>query len=136
MSLRDKLHPVDDFWDEKARERAAVRDLDDRIAANQRAIAMVEKMQALTASPGWVPFVKAVQDLRESRRTELELCELPNDQMRIMQGRVRELGSILALMRDGQRNLEGLAAVRKILEDERAERVLDSGQVKPQGVHS
>ena len=136
MSLHDKLHPVDDFWDEKAQERAAVNRLDSEINNLKGAISLAEKIVALKGGPGWLEFVKAVEDCRVYRRQELELSQGSDADLRILQGRCRELGAIVSLMTQTEANTQTLAVRLQGLVLERQVFVKEDGKVKPKGVHS
>ena len=136
MSLHDKLHSIDEIWDSKYQEREIIADIDARIRNAQSAIAVAQKIVALKFSPGWSSFEKAVEGLRESRRNELEMSMGRDSEMRIVQGRCLELGSVLALMRDTERNLQGLASNLEVLKKARSRHVTEDGKVKPQGMHS
>lgn len=130
MSLHDKLHPVDDFWDEKARERAAVTKIDAEINNLKGAIGLAEKILTLKGGPGWLEFVKAVEDCRIYRRMELELSQGSDADLRILQGRCRELGAIVSLMTQTEVNTQSLADRLRGLVLEREVFVKDDGKVK------
>lgn len=136
MSLQDKLHPVDDFWNQEAQEKAAVRRLDAEINNLKGAIGLAEKILALKGNAGWLEFVKAIEDCRAYRRMELELSAASNDDLRILQGRCRELGAIVSLMTQTETNTQTLSGRLQGLVREREAFVTEDGKVKPQGVHS
>ena len=132
----EKLQPSDDFWDEKAQERAVIHGLDMQINNLKGAVGLATKILALKGNAGWLEFVKAIEDCRAYRRQELELSNEADSDLRILQGRCRELGSIVALMTQTETNTEVLAGRLKGLVAERALYVKEDGKVKPKGVHS
>lgn len=134
--IQEKLKHTDDFWDAKAQERAVVTRLDTEIANLNSATALAEKILALKGNAGWQEFVKAIEDCRAHRRVELELSTGTDAELRILQGRCRELGAIVSLMTQTEKNTEALVARRKALEEERALFVRDDGKVVPKGVHT
>lgn len=134
--LQEKLKSTDGFWDEKDRERAVVANLEARIANLRGAAALAEKVLAIRGNAGWSEFVKAVEDCRSYRRQQLELTDESDSEMRILQGRCRELGAILALMKQTEVNHQALAAQLRFLEEERALYVKEDGKVKPKGATS
>jgi len=134
VSLHDKLHPVDDFWDERARERAVVGRVDAEINNLQGAIGLAEKILALKGNAGWQDFVKALEDCRAYRRQELELSNGSDAELRILQGRCRELGAIMSLLTQNEANTKTLVSRLKGLTDERALYVTEDGKVKPRGI--
>lgn len=136
MSLRDKLHPVDSFWDEKAQERLAIKQMDARINNLRGAIGLAEKILALKGNAGWQQFVKALEDCRAYRRQELELSEGTDAELRILQGRCRELGAVMSLLTQTETNTKTLVDRLQSLELERKVFVNEDGKVRPKGVHS
>lgn len=135
MSLHDKYHPVDNFWDEKAQERSAIRRMDAEINNIKSAVSMGEKILALKGNAGWQDFVQAVEDARAYRRQELELSSEKDSDLRIIQGRCRELGAILSLMTQTEENTKALAGRLKSLISERDRFVRPDGKLKPKGAH-
>jgi hypothetical protein len=136
MSIQDKLHPVDDFWNQEAQEKASVRRIDAEINNLKGAIALADKILTLKGNAGWLEFVKAVEDCRAYRRQELELSAASNDDLRILQGRCRELGAIMSLMTQTETNTQTLSGRLKGLVREREAFVMEDGKVKLQGVLS
>jgi len=136
VSLRDKLHPVDSFWDEKAQERLAIKQMDARINNLRGAIGLAEKILALKGNAGWQQFVKALEDCRAYRRQELELSEGTDAELRILQGRCRELGAVMSLLTQTETNTKTLVDRLQSLELERKVFVNEDGKVRPKGVHS
>ncbi len=134
MNLEQKLQSTDDFWSTKAQEEAAVRKLDTEIGTLKGAIGLAEKMMGLRASPGWLDFVKAVEGCKAWRQKELEACQGSNEDMRILQGRCRELNALLGMMGDTEKNTKLLAERLGNLENERKLFVRADGKVQPQGV--
>ena len=132
--IEEKLKAQDDFWDEKAQERLAVGRLDAEINNLKGAVGLAEKILALKGNAGWLEFVKAIEDCRAYRRQELELSARSNDDLRILQGRCRELGAIVSLMTHTEDNTKQLAGRLSSLVEERALFVKDDGKVQPRGI--
>lgn len=132
--IQDKLKSSDSFWDEKAQERIIVQKIDAEINNLRGAVGLAEKILALKGNAGWQEFVKAVEDCRVYRRQELELSSGTDAELRILQGRCRELGAIVSLMTQTETNTAVLATRLKGLEGERALFVKDDGKVKPRGI--
>jgi hypothetical protein len=130
MSLQDKLHPVDEFWDERAQERAVTTRLDAEINNLKGAIGLAEKILTLRGNSGWAEFVKAIEDCRVYRRQELELSQGSDADLRILQGRCRELGSIVSLMTQTESNTQALAGRLEGVQKERALFVKPGGKVQ------
>jgi len=130
--IQEKLRPTDDFWDEKAQERSAVNRLDSEINNLKSAIGLAEKILALKGGPGWIEFVKAVEDCRAYRRQELSTGT--DAELRILQGRCRELGAIVSLMTQTEVNTQTLAGRLQSLVLEREVFVKPDGKVRPKGI--
>ena len=134
--IQEKLQPQDGFWDERLRERLVVEQLDAKINNLKGAVNLASKILALKGNAGWQEFVKAVEDCRAWRRQELELSSGSDSDLRILQGRCRELGAIVSLMTQTQVNTKALSTQLSSLEAERALYVTADGRVKPKGMHS
>lgn len=134
--IQEKLQPQDGFWDERLRERLVVEQLDAKINNLKGAVNLASKILALKGNAGWQEFVKAVEDCRAWRRQELELSSGADSELRILQGRCRELGAIVSLMTQTEVNTKALSTQLSSLEAERALYVTADGRVKPKGVHS
>ena len=134
--IEEKLQHVDDTWDVKAQERMAVSKIDAEINNLRGAVGLAEKILALKGNAGWLEFVKAIEDCRAYRRQELELSAGTNDELRIMQGRCRELGAIVSLMTHTEDSTKLLASRLDGLVEERALFVKDDGKVKPKGLQT
>ena len=134
--IEEKLQHIDDTWDVKAQERMAVSKIDAEINNLRGAVGLAEKILALKGNAGWLEFVKAIEDCRAYRRQELELSAGTNDELRIMQGRCRELGAIVSLMTNTADNTSLLASRLEGLVEERALFVKDDGKVKPKGIQT
>lgn len=132
-TLEAKLKPGDQFWDEKATERKFVEGLETEIRRLEGAIALADRMLVLTASPGWEPFVQALRDCQGYRRVELELCKGSDSEVRILQGRVREITAMLTLMTQTKQHSEVLSEKLKQLRVQKAAVVRPDGKVQPQG---
>ncbi len=130
----EKLRPSDDTWNQKEQERQVIKRLDTEIGNMQGAIALAERMTALKRAPGWESFVKAIEDCRTYRRQELELAIGTDAEVRILQGRCRELGAILSLMNQTEKNTQVLASRLESLQAEKAAYVREDGKVQPKGV--
>ncbi len=134
MSLVAKLHPVDDFWDERAQEQKARRRLESEMGNLQGAIGLSEKMVVLKVSPGWEDYQKALMDCLEYRRQELVLADSDRD-MRLLQGRCRELSAIISLMMRTESNTQQLASRLELLQKER-DAYMPDGKIIPKGAVS
>ncbi len=134
MNLQQKLQPTDDFWSTKAQEEAVVRRLDTEIGTLKGAIGLAEKMMGLRSAPGWKDFVEAVEGCKAWRQKELEACQGSNEDLRILQGRCRELNALLGMMGDTEKNAKLLAERLGVLEQEKKLFVRADGKVQPQGV--
>jgi len=130
----EKLKPSDDFWNQKEQERAIIKRLDTEAGNLKGAITLAERMVVLKASPGWAPFVKAIEDMRAYRRVELELAIGDSAEVHVLQGRCRELGAILSLMNQTEQNTQVLVSRLEGLEAEKATYVREDGKVQPKGV--
>ncbi len=132
-TLESKLSPVDDFWDQKGAEKKIVDDLNTEIRQLEGTIVLGRKMMALQSAPGWEPFVKALVDFRIYRRQELELCDGSDSDVRVLQGRVREITAVLSLMRHAERNIDRLEERLSQLQGHKESRVRPDGKVQPAG---
>jgi hypothetical protein len=132
--IQEKLKGTDGFWDEKAQERLVVDRIDSEIGKLRGAVALAEKILDLKGNAGWVEFVKAIEDCRAHRRVELELSQQSDTEMRILQGRCRELGAIVSLMTQTEKNTEALVTRLRGLEEERRLHVREDGKVIPKGI--
>lgn len=130
----EKMRPSDDFWDQKEQERQVIKRLETESNNLRSAIATAERMTAIKRAPGWGAFVKAIEGMRDYRRTELELAAGDNAAVRILQGRCRELGAILSLMHETEQNTQVLVSRLEGLEAEKATYVRKDGKVQPKGV--
>lgn len=131
--IRMKMHQQDSFWNQKAQEEEVIRKLDTEIGNLQSALELADKVRMVQHSPGWDHFVKAVEDCRAYRRQEMELCSGSDMEVRILQGRVRELGAILGLMNKNQSNTKALTSRLETLKIERQTYVREDGKVQPKG---
>lgn len=127
----EKMRPSDDFWNQKEQERQIVKKLDTESHNLKSAINLAERLVVLKASPGWAPFVKAIEDMRAYRRVELELAAGDDSAVRVLQGRCRELGAILSLMNQTEQNTQVLVSRLEGLEAEKASYVREDGKVRP-----
>lgn len=134
--IQEKLRKTDEFWDMEAQEKAAVGRIDTEINNLRSATTLAEKILSLKGNAGWQEFVKAIEDCRAHRRTELELSTGTDAELRILQGRCRELGAIVSLMTQTEKNTEVLAARLQHLEQERALYVREDGKVIPKGIQT
>ena len=132
--IGEKLKPSDDLWDEKASEEIARRTLDAKINNLTGAVNLAKKILAIKGNAGWQEFVKAVEDCRVWRRQELELSTGTDAELRILQGRCRELGAILSLMVETEANTQTLVDRLQGLESERDAFFHPDGTVLPRGI--
>lgn len=132
--LQEKLSSVDDFWNEKAQEANYRRGIDSDIANLEGAVNLASKIFALKGNAGWQEFLKALQDCRTYRQQELELSNGTDGELRMLQGRCREIGAILSLMTQTEKNTEILANRLQVLKKEREAFVKPDGKVQPKGL--
>lgn len=122
----------DDFWDIREQEKRVREALDNKIQSLKGAIQLADRIIAVQGQPGWEEFAKALEDCRVFRRQELELSSGTDGELRILQGRCRELGAMMALVRHTEKNRDALAQQLKSLQDERAAIVRPDGKINPQ----
>lgn len=134
--ISDKLTPSDDFWSQKAQEKSYRDQLDSQISNLKGAVNLASKILALKGNAGWSEFQKAIEDCRAYRRVELELSTGTDAELRILQGRCRELGAILSLMTETEKNTETLATRLRGLTEEREAFVRPDGKVQPRGLQT
>lgn len=132
--LSEKILSNDPTWDVHAQEEEFRSKLDADIRDLERDIATAERALALRASPGWEPFLKAVRALLDSRMEEMILAK-GDREAAVLQGRVRELRTILSLMQRTESNLSILRERLQVRVKTREERVLGQ-KVKPLGATS
>ena len=114
----EKMKPSDDFYDVKAKEKKELRDFDDDIRDLEGNIALASQALALRASPGWEPFLKTVEAQLARRREELILA--PDERTScLLQGRCRELTTVLGLMKQAE---DSVATLNERLQYRLAER--------------
>lgn len=127
----NKFISDDPFWDIKNQEKIARADFDNDIRDLEGAIGIAEKAIALQRSPGWPEFVKALEVQLENRKDELMLADTPIAAT-LLQGRCREIRSILGLMRKAELSIEQLNERLAYRVEERDKR-FSGGVVKPVG---
>lgn len=132
--IQEKLTGLDDFWDEKAQEAKLRRNFDNEINNLEGAVNLASKILALKGNAGWQEFLKALEDCRFYRRQELELSSGTDGELRILQGRCREIGAILSLMTQTEKNTEILANRLQGLKKEREAFIRPDGKVQPRGI--
>lgn len=127
----EKMRPSDDFWNQKEQERQIIKRLDTEANTLKSAIATAERITAIKSAPGWDAFVKAIEGMRDYRRSELELAAGDDAAVRILQGRCRELAAILSLMHQTEKNTQVLVSRLESLDAEKAAYVREDGKVRP-----
>lgn len=132
MNIQAKLLPTDDFWNAPAHEKAIKHQIDVDSLNLRSAMALAEKMMALKASPGWEPFVKTIEDCRSYRQQELVMATTDTE-MRILQGRCKELSAIISLMKHTEQNMKVLADRLEGIQEQREALIRPDGKVKPRG---
>ena len=100
----------------------------------ERAYALGQRTLVLKGSPGFDPFVQAIEDLRTHAKNQMVDCTAGNEQLRILQGRCQAFGSILALMRNTERNLQTLAQQLEAAKQKAAVAIRPDGRVVPEPV--
>lgn len=133
--IRDKVVVEDPFWDIRAQENALRADLEADIRDLQGAIGLAEKALALRASPGWEPFLTMMRQQLHNRTEELIGAATEREAF-LLQGRVRELRSVLSLMGTAEQNVQVLRERLQAKVKERQERFLANNKVKPVGATS
>lgn len=130
--IHEKLTNDDVFWNVRGQEQDYRRRLEADIRDLQGAIGLAEKALALRASPGWEPFLETVRAQLRIRTEELVLAK-EDRETTLLQGRVRELRSVLALMDQAE---AGLRTLEQRLRDRLQEREnrIENDKVKPQGI--
>jgi len=98
----------------------------------ERVINLGQRMLQIKNSPGFQQFEEAVRDLRKHAQNEMVGCQAGNEQLRILQGRCQAYGSILALMRNTEQNLESLAQNLEVAKQKAASVVRPDGKVVPE----
>ena len=129
-----KMTMDDPFWDVRAQEEDARQKIDMDIHDLEGQIGLAEKCLVLKAAPGWVEFVRLVEAQALRRREEMVLC-LTDREAAVLQGRCREITSILGLMNRAE---ESVATLTERLQTRQAEREkrFSGGIVKPIGAIS
>jgi hypothetical protein len=108
---------ADDFWDIPSRERKIRENHRQQVDALQRAIGLADRISAVKSSPGWTEFVKTLEDCHQARVGEMVAHVGSSEQLWVLQGRLRELKGILALVRNPERNRDTLAKSLQELQD-------------------
>ena len=98
----------------------------------ERVINLGKRILVLRNAPGFQQFESSVQDLRTHAQNEMVGCTAGNEQLRILQGRCQGLGSILALMRNTEQNIESLAQQLDVAQHKAQEIIREDGKVVPQ----
>lgn len=133
--IGDKIKTDDPFWNIRSQESEFRGALDADIRDLEGAIGLAEKALALRASPGWEPFLQMMKAQLQARTDELVLSKSQHEAS-LLQGRVRELRAILALMQTAERNVQILRERLQVKLKERKERFLANDKVKPVGATS
>lgn len=98
----------------------------------ERAINAAQRIIPLKHSPGFQQFEQAIEDLRTHAKNEMVACTAGNEQLRILQGRCQAFGSILALMRNAERNIESLSQRLETIQSKAAANIREDGRVVPE----
>ena len=121
-----QFRPVQET-EEKIRKGAAK-----EIDRLERVINLGKRILVLRNAPGFQQFESSVQDLRTHAQNEMVGCTAGNEQLRILQGRCQGLGSILALMRNTEQNIESLAQQLDVAQHKAQEIIREDGKVVPE----
>lgn len=127
----EKMRPSDDLYDVKAKELRERRAFDDDIRDLEGNIALASRALALRASPGWEPFLQTVEAQLVRRREELILASDERASC-LLQGRCRELTTVLGLMKQAEGSVATLNERLQYRLAERDRRFRD-GKVIPEG---
>lgn len=98
----------------------------------ERVINLGQRILVLRNAPGYQQFESSVRDLRTHAQNEMVGCTAGNEQLRILQGRCQGLGSILALMRNTEQNLESLAQQLEVAQHKAQMLIREDGKVVPE----
>lgn len=98
----------------------------------ERVINLGKRMLSIKSSPGFQQFEAALKDLRTHSQNEMVGCTAANEQLRILQGRCQAFGSILALMRNTEQNLQSLAQQLETAQHKAASIIREDGKVVPE----
>jgi len=98
----------------------------------ERVINLGQRILVLRNAPGYQQFESSVRDLRTHAQNEMVGCTAGNEQLRILQGRCQGLGSILALMRNTEQNLESLAQQLEVAQHKAMTLIREDGKVVPE----
>lgn len=98
----------------------------------KRIINTGQRMLVLRNAPGFQQFESSIRDLRTHAQNEMVGCTAGNEQLRILQGRCQGLGSILALMRNMEQNLESLAQQLEVAQHKASTIIREDGKVVPE----
>ncbi len=126
QSKNSSWEPVKDTEERVRKESAA------EIDRLERIINLGQRMSVIKNSPGFQQFEEALQDLRTHAQNEMVGCKAGNEQLRILQGRCQAFGSILALMRKTEQNLESLAVSLEAARQRAAAVIRPDGKVVPE----
>jgi hypothetical protein len=99
-----------------------------------RVINLGQRLLTIKNAAGYQQFEKAVEDLRQYAQTEMVGCKGDNDKLRILQGRCQAFGSILALMRRTEHNIESLSQQLEVVQANAEQVVRPDGKIKPQTI--
>jgi hypothetical protein len=100
----------------------------------ERIINAAQRILVLKNAPGYQQFEQALVDLRTHAQNEMVGCVAGNEQLRILQGRCQGFGSILALMRRTEHNIETLATQLATAKAKAATIIRPDGKVVPEPV--
>jgi hypothetical protein len=100
----------------------------------ERVINLAQRSLVIQHAPGFKEFQKAVEDLRLGAQNEMVRCVSGNEQLRILQGRCQAFSSILALMRNTERNIQTLATQLAAAKTKAASMIRPDGTVVPEPI--
>jgi len=138
------LHPPDPThmghvergqWEQVAETEEKIRkQFSGEIDRLTRVINLGQRLLTIKNAPGYQQFEQAVEDLRQYAQTEMVGCKGDGDQLRILQGRCQAFGSILALMRRTEHNIESLSQQLEVVQAKAEQVIQPDGKMKPQTV--
>ena len=115
-------------------EERISKELNGEIDRITRVINLGQRLLVIKNAPGYQQFEQAVEDLRTYAQNEMVGCKGENDQLRILQGRCQAFGSILALMRRTEHNLESLSQQLEANQAKAEQIIKPDGKVKPETI--
>jgi len=126
------VQPQSQWTPIKETEEAIRKQAAEEIDRLERVINLGHRMLTIKSSPGFQQFEQAIQDLRSHAKNEMVACTAGNEQLRILQGRCQAFGSILALMRNTEQNLQSLAQQLQAAQHKAASIIREDGKAVPE----